>query len=180
MTQQQKINLLFLLLFVSGFVTLGQTIKTNGYLLSFSDTINGGYGYKNQMGEVLISPGKYPMVFTDTFRIYAIVVNPEIGFVAINRQEQVLYEVFPYDNGPDYISDGLFRIRVNGKIGYADSMTGEIVIKPQFDCAWPFKNGVAEVSADCKTLIIGKHSAWTSENWFHIDRMGYKIVTSVK
>ncbi|MEI7491590.1 MAG: WG repeat-containing protein [Bacteroidota bacterium] len=175
MTRKQIIILLILLLFPGGFITYGQTIKSNGYLVSFSDTINDGFGYKNQKGEVVISPGKYPMVFTDTFRIYAIVVNPEIGLVAINRQEQVLYKVFPYDNGPDVISDGLFRIMEKGKIGYADSATGEVMIKPQFDCAMPFDKGVAMVGIRCKTISEGEHFVWTSDNWFTIDRMGYKV-----
>ena len=142
------------------------------YLVSFNDTINGGYGYKDQQGKVVIAPGKYPMVFTDTFRIYAFVVNPEKGFVAIDRQEKVLYEVFPFDNGPDNVSDGLFRITENHKIGYADSATGLVMINPQFDCAWPFENGIARVSIDCKTLTNGEHSTWQSDHWFFVDKKG--------
>ena len=60
------------------------------------------------------------------------------------------HKVFRFDNGPDYTSDGLFRILVENKIGYADSATGKIVINPQFECAWPFEHGVAKVSVDCE------------------------------
>jgi hypothetical protein len=90
-------------------------------------------------------------VFTDTFKKIAIVKKPKLGFVAINRREKVLFEVFTFDNGPDYLSDGLFRIKKNGKIGYADS-DFSIKIQPQYGCAFPFENGVAEVSIDCKTV----------------------------
>lgn len=43
------ITLVILLMILYGLTTiLGQTIKTNDYLVSFNDTIKGGYGYKNQ------------------------------------------------------------------------------------------------------------------------------------
>ena len=42
------------------------------------------------------------------------------------------FYVFKYDNGPDYIQEGLFRImNEDGLVGFADSL-GNVVIKPQF------------------------------------------------
>lgn len=148
---------------------------STGYLLSFNDTLTDGYGYKNQKGEVIIPAGKYARCFTDTFKTYAIVAKPNSGFIAIDRQENILYEVFIFDNGPDEISEGLFRIVKNKKIGYADFETGKIVIQPQFDCAFPFKNAAAKVSIDCKTESAGEHSAWISDHWYYIDKKGKKI-----
>lgn len=147
-------------------------VKNNDYLIFFTDSITENQGYKNTKGEIVIPAGKYSKCFTDTFKTYAIVVKPNAGFIAIDRQENVLYGIFPYDNGPDYTSDGLFRILVNSKIGYADSITGKIVINPQFDCAWPFENGVAKVSTDCKTQSEGEHSIWQSDHWFYINKTG--------
>ncbi|MFA5816168.1 MAG: WG repeat-containing protein [Bacteroidales bacterium] len=175
MTRRQTANIIVLLLLFSGLTNCGQTIKNNDYLVSFNDTINDEYGYKNRNGDIIIPLGKYSRCFTDTFKTYAIVVKPLSGFVAIDRQENVLYEVFSYDNGPDYTSDGLFRIMENNKIGFADSTTGKVVIKPQFDCAWPFENGVAEVSIDCKTQSDGEHSIWLSDHWYYIDKTGKKV-----
>jgi hypothetical protein len=116
-----------------------------------------------------------PGSFNDTVNTYAIVTTPSGSFIAIDQQKNVLCEVFPYDNGPDYTSDGLFRIIGNGKIGYADSVTGKIVIPPQFDCAWPFEDGVAKVSTDCKTQSDGEHTIWLSDHWFYIDKNGKKV-----
>ena len=82
--------------------------------------------------------------------------------------------MFPFDNGPDYAADGLFRIMTNNKIGYADEATGKVIIKPQFDCAFPFENGVAKVGLNCTTHSDGEHSYWTSDNWFYIDKKGKK------
>ena len=44
-------------------------------------------------------------------------------WVIMDSKKKVLYEIFPYDNGPDYPSEGLFRIVQNGKIGYAHENT---------------------------------------------------------
>ena len=153
---------------------------TTGYLLSFNDSITDKCGYKNEKGEIVIQPGKYNACFTDTFRAYAIVVKRDSGFVAIDRQENVLYEVYPYDNGPDYPVDGLFRMIANNKMGFAESATGKVVIPPQFDCAYPFENGVAKVSIDCKIQSEGEHTAWLSDRWFYINTDGEKVNSPVK
>ena len=43
------------------------------------------------------------------------------------------YAAFQYDNGDDYVSEGLYRIvDRKGRIGYADE-TGKTVIRPRFD-----------------------------------------------
>lgn len=95
---------------------------------------------------------------------------------AIDRNENVLCNIFWYDNGPDYVSEGLFRIVVEEKIGYADATTGEIIIEPQFSCAYPFENGVAKVTYDCTTVQMDEHTIWNSNNWFFIDKFS-KIAT---
>ena len=175
MTRQITSNILILWLLLGGLASCRPIVKNNGYLISFTDTITDESGYKNQNGDIAIPFGKYERCFTDTFKTYAIVVKPNGGFIAIDRQEKVLYGIFSFDNGPDYTSEGLFRILENNKIGYADSITGKVVIKPQFDCAWPFENGVAEVSTDCKAQPDGEHSIWVSDNWFYIDKTGKKV-----
>lgn len=99
-------------------------------------------------------------------------------WVILDSQRTTLYEVFPFDNGPDYPSEGLIRVLKNGKIGYADANTYAIVIKPQFNCAFPFENGKAKVSHQCKTLKDGEHKVWESEAWLFVDKNGNYIVSS--
>src|SRR5665647_274044 len=170
------INIVLIPLFIGLIHCVPSQKKNNYYLISFNDTIKDEYGYKNNKGEIIIPAGRYARCFTDTFKIYAFVVKPNSGlFIAIDRQENLLYEVFPFDNGPDEPSEGLFRIMSDKKIGYADSLTGKVVIKPQFDCAWPFENGVAEVSTGCKTQQDGEHSSWISDHWFYIDKRGKTV-----
>lgn len=93
-------------------------------------------------------------------------------WVITDSQKTALYEVFIYDNGPDFPSEGLIRMVKNGKIGYADATTYAIVIEPQFDCAFPFENGKAKVSNQCKTVKDGEHSVWESDAWQFVDKKG--------
>lgn len=93
-------------------------------------------------------------------------------WVIMDASKTPLYDVFIYDNGPDYEADGLIRIVKNGKIGYADAKTYAIVIEPQFDCAFPFENGKAKVSNQCKTVQDGEYSSWESEAWQYVDKQG--------
>jgi hypothetical protein len=163
------------LLFLGGFLSCSPVLKNNDYLISFTDTIKGENGYKNHNGDIVIPAGKYASCFTDTFRTYAIVAKSGIGFIAIDRKENILYKIFPYDNGPDYPSDGLFRIMLNNKIGYADSHTGKVMIDPKFDCAEPFEKGIAKVSNDCTVQSDGEHTSWESVKWYYIDKTGKKV-----
>lgn len=98
--------------------------------------------------------------------------TPDGKWVILDDQKTVVYEVFIYDNGPDYEAEGLIRVVKNGKIGYADAKTYAIVIEPQFDCAFPFENGKAKVSNQCKTVKDGEHSVWESEAWQYVDKEG--------
>jgi hypothetical protein len=93
-------------------------------------------------------------------------------WVITDSQKTVLYDVFIYDNGPDYPAEGLIRVVKNGKIGYADAKTYVLVIEPQFDCAYPFEGGKAKVSKQCKTVKDGEHSVWESEAWQYVDKQG--------
>jgi hypothetical protein len=93
-------------------------------------------------------------------------------WVIMDSQKTALYDVFIYDNGPDYPSDGLIRVVKNGKIGYADADTYAIVIEPQFDCAFPFENGKAKVSNQCQTVKDGEYSVWESDAWQYVNKQG--------
>ena len=53
---------------------------------------------------------------------------------------------FVFDNGPDPVSDGLYRVvDDHGRIGYADAY-GVVRIAPRFAFGLPFANGVAKVT----------------------------------
>jgi len=131
--------------------------------------------YIDKAGNEIIQSGEYYMCFTDTFRNYAIVADDKKGYIAINRKNQFLFKIFVYDNGPDYVSEGLFRITKNKKIGYADAKTGKIVIKPIYQAAYPFENGIATVALTAKTIKDDEHYMWKSDNWIKINKKGKQV-----
>jgi hypothetical protein len=93
-------------------------------------------------------------------------------WVLMDDKKTPIYDVFIYDNGPDYPADGLIRVVKNGKIGYADATTFAIVIPPQYDCAFPFENGKAKVTTNCKTVKDGEYNVWESDAWQYVDKTG--------
>lgn len=146
-----------------------------GDLYKVLDSAGNREGYVNARNDTIIPLGKYQLCFNDTFRNLAFVVKDN-QMVAIDRDERVLFKPFPFDNGPDYLSEGFYRaVDDNKKIGFADT-AGKIIIKPQFGCAFPFEKGLAKVSNDCKTVDIGDgHTMWESDKWFYIDKQGKRV-----
>lgn len=151
------------------------------YLVRFSNDNDSSketsYGYKNLQGAIIIPLGKYNHCFTDTFKNIAFVYDDKLTnskVVAIDRNENILFDAYLFDNGPDELEDGLFRIIRNEKIGYADK-NGVIVIAPQFGCADQFENEIARVTLNCKIVKSEKdqeHSIEESDDWFYIDKKG--------
>ena len=135
-------------------------------------------GYINQHGDTVIPIGKYKYCFMDSATRFLLLVSNDTNtfdVFACDLKENRLYEVYWFDNGPDYFSsqDGLFRILRNGKIGYANE-DGIVVIKPQFECAEPFYKGKAKVTLECEIISHGNHSHMNSDQWYYIDRTGSK------
>jgi hypothetical protein len=132
---------------------------------------NGKCGYVDKEGNVKINFGKYINCFTDTFKNFAIVLTEKNGFVGIDKNERILYQIFSIDNGSDYVSEGLFRIILNKKIGFADT-SGKIVIEPYYDAIYEFKEGLAAFCENCQLEYEkdGEHSFWTGGKWGIIDK----------
>jgi len=175
----RHVILLLLVAFICS-TAIAQKAKDRAPLILVSDSLTGKYGYKNEAGKIIVPMGRYSYSYTDTFRNYAIVIDSGNNLIAVDRQFRSLYKVFVFDNGPDYPAEGLFRIKVAGKIGYADSASGRIVVKPQYACAYPFENGKAMVALNCKTRAIGEHSTWDSDEWFYINKAGQRVNPSAK
>lgn len=131
-------------------------------------------GYVSNKGDTVIPIGKYSICWSDTIRSFGIVTGSgptQSKFIGIDQQERLLYEIHYYDNGPDWLEEGLFRIMRNGKIGYADK-NGFIQIEPQFECASQFENGLAKVALRCDLIPEHEHTRMQSKEWFYIDNRG--------
>ena len=132
---------------------------------------NGLYGYTNIKGDTVVAC-IYPLVYTDTISQIGFVADNEGKIRCIDHCGKFLFYVYPYDNGPDYPSDGLFRIMdENGLIGYADTL-GHVVITPRFKFGFPSKDGVAKVTNEGVLRIdstsFDPHECWVSERWYTI------------
>jgi hypothetical protein len=145
---------------------------TNDFLVKTS--VGENYGYVNQNGVEIVPAGKYLFCFEDTIQTFGAVMTKDKVCMGIDKNGKELYEIYFYDNGPDYLADNRFRIIQNEKIGYANEL-GEIVIKPQFQCADGFENGKARVTNNCKLKQDGEYTSSESDSWFFINTKGEKL-----
>lgn len=134
-------------------------------------------GYVNEKNEVVIPVGKYLRLYSTEFdRIAFVSIKGKPGIYAINRAEQILFKVHCVDNRPDVVSEGLFRIIRNGKIGFAD-MTGKVVIEPQFQFAFPFQRGGIAIFNEGGTLVReGEYTRYQGGKWGVINKDGKVVV----
>ena len=114
---------------------------------------------------------------TATARWMTVPIMFKISDYEIRRSTR--YKAYQFDNGPDYPSEGLYRIvDDNGLIGYADE-EGNTVITPRFKFGFPFKDGHAKVTDAGQLEEVpgsgGEYHQWQSSDWYLIDPTGRKI-----
>lgn len=156
--------------------------KTKGKLIAhtFEKNLETGVPvcFLNERGDTIVPYGKYKFCQINRVKnlVFAYENKQDAWIVCLDSQGKELYYVFQYDNGPDKIREGLFRIMdKNGLIGFADSL-GNVVLKPQFKFAFPFENGKAKVTFSGKSKSSPdskdeKHY-WDSPDWYYIDTNG--------
>lgn len=91
------------------------------------------------------------------------------------------FRPFQYDNGDDYVSDGIYRIvDKEGRIGYATE-NDEVIISPRFAFGFPFEEGRAKVTDSGRLEEVegsnGEYHYWVSANWYWIDKLGNRLET---
>ncbi|MAW96571.1 MAG: hypothetical protein CMF36_10035 [Leeuwenhoekiella sp.] len=95
--------------------------------------------------------------------------------IAIDRNQNVLFDIVMFDNGPEPFNEDLMRVLRNGKMGYANKF-GQIVIPCEYDYAKWFENGKAEVTYNAKEYLdLDEHKRFESDDWFIIDKKGKKL-----
>ncbi len=136
--------------------------------------------FVNENNDTIIPFGKYAYYGTDTLEFYANVIeHPNDSTygrqIAIDRNQNVLFDIVMFDNGPEPFNEGLTRILRNGKMGYANKF-GQIVIPCKYDYAKWFENGKAEVTYNAKEYLdLDEHKRVESDEWFEIDKKGKKL-----
>ena len=125
-------------------------------------------------GEIRIAREHLDALDFDADGLAAILVDRQWYYV---RADGVNAPVVTWDNGPDEFSEGLARTRVDGKIAFIDRRL-EVVLPPEYDFAWPFEDGVAQVCKGCREERRpgDEHTAMVGGSWGYIDRAGKEIV----
>ena len=101
-------------------------------------------------------------------------MTKENKLIGIDIKERELFEVVSLNNTPDLPSEGLFRIKRKGKVGFAND-EGVIVINPKFKYAEPFKDGKAKVCNNCSIKNNGEYNGLKMQNAFYINKKGDRI-----
>jgi len=167
-----KINIIITILLV--FISMNMYAQDNKLYIYYYpnfEAVDATLGYVDSSGKVIIPAGKYPYLFTDVFdKIAFVLLKDKKGVYAIDRSEKVLFQVCSFELGPDIISNGLFRIIENGKIGFAN-MNGKIVIKPNWGFIFPFQeNGLAIFCEKGNWIWIDKeHRKFSGGKWGAMD-----------
>ena len=141
---------------------------------------NERYGYVDSSGTTKI-PFEYTFAYTDTFLNTIAFVAVKGKIKAIDRNNRKLFTVFKFDNGPDYLEDGLFRVQDDstGNIGFAD-MTGNIIIPPRFFHVDPFSDGLAAFNTGGRIEPMDEeHTILTGGKWGYIDKEGKEIFPAI-
>jgi hypothetical protein len=107
----------------------------------------------------------------------AISIHGREGVYFVSRSGRTARAVI-YDNGPDYLVEGLARTQRNGKMGFVNLQLDQVV-PPVWDFASPFHNGVAAVCMGCVPKPVppgGEHTYMSGGKWGYIDKHGKVVV----
>ncbi|QEK99258.1 WG repeat-containing protein [Olivibacter sp. LS-1] len=101
--------------------------------------------------------------------------DPKPYGLAYDRNGKVLYAPYLFDNGPDYLEEGLSRYVENNKIGFVNRY-GEKIIKAQWDWVSPFEYGIARACNGC-TIDYSQDTEhprldMSNASTFYIDKKG--------
>jgi len=133
----------------------------------------------DENGDTIIPFGKYAYFGSDTLEYFANVIeHPNDStwgrYVGIDRNQNILFDLVIFDNGPDYFNEDLTRILRNGKMGFANKF-GQVVIPCKYDFAKYFKDGKAGVTFSAREYDdLEEHRRVESDEWFYIDKKGNK------
>ncbi|EMK01399.1 MULTISPECIES: WG repeat-containing protein [unclassified Leptospira] len=161
----------FLPFVILAFLPLLVFCSKKNQLTAFEE--NDVYGYKDQNGKVQISP-QYSIAYDFNENGIGFSFSKD-GWVCIDPQNKVLLKVFPFDNGPDYFSEGLARFVEGSKFGFFDASCKK-VISANYDFAFPILHGFSLVCNGCGSESDGEHSTIHGGKYGLIDKTGKVIV----
>jgi hypothetical protein len=136
-------------------------------------------GFKDAKGHIIL-PARYMFTVSDTFsRKAAIVIDSVGGPMVIDKTGKKILSPYIYDNGPDYVVEGVFRVvDENKKMGFAD-LDGNVVIPIKYDFVTEFHDGLACFGSGYTVEQKGEMSFMKGGKWGFIDHKGDTIIPQV-
>lgn len=133
-------------------------------------------GYRAPDGTVVIAPAfEHALPFNE--HGVAAVHQDRVWWWIDARGERLL-RAYTYDNGPDYLSEGLARfVGDDSKVGYADA-AASVKIPARFDFATPFTDGLAAFCQGCASHEDHGHTTMRGGQWGLIAPDGEVVVAA--
>ncbi len=145
------------------------SVSISAETLQSFEAADGLYGYKDKKGQVRISARFAHAGEFNRYGFASVIEGSKPYF--IDQKGKHVFQMFLFDNGPDYFKDGLARFVEKGKMGFFDER-GRKVIPASFDFAFPFSGGTAEVCNGCKPQAMGEHFMMEGGVWMILDKRG--------
>jgi hypothetical protein len=127
-------------------------------------------------GGIVVSRQSLAEIAFDADGLGSVVVDGG-GLYFVSRQGKTA-PALKFDNGADYLVEGLARTVRGGKVGFVNAQL-DLVVEPVWDWASPFAHGVAAVCMGCVATLVSpgdEHTAMTGGKWGYIDKRGKVVV----
>ena len=104
-----------------------------------------------------------------TVELQSVMVDKKWYYVT--KEGKAIETITNKEGKADEFKEGLARTRIDGKIGFFNK-TLDIVLKPIYDYAFPFYDGVAEICVGCIEHGEEENGMIEGGSWKSIDREG--------
>jgi len=92
----------------------------------------------------------------------------------VRADGKAMRPILEEDGTPDHFEEGLARTRIDGKIGFFNKDL-DLVLPPQYEFAFPFHNGMADVCIGCKEVMEQGVTLLDGGKWKRINRQGLLV-----
>lgn len=133
---------------------------------------DGSYGFTRGADGPVVLPAVYALAqgFDAESRLAPVVADGR--WALIDAAGRVVWRPYVYDNGPDYVSEGLTRyVDDAGLVGFLDAR-GLAIIPARFTWAAPFEGGSARFCEGCSAAADGEHTRMVGGRWGSVSPSG--------
>jgi hypothetical protein len=123
-----------------------------------------------------LNKAHFDRMFFSEDGLASVIVRDETGIrVFYVSREGKTVRTYLFDNGADLFEDGLARTIAHNKFGFINNKL-QTVIPPEYDFAFPFRNGHAIVCNHCILKQTEEHKEVTGGSWGIINKKGNPVI----